>query len=668
MKSKASLLSGLMLLIPLQLAGGLWAPASAAQRSNLRIGFGASVSVSPSTVTLTGGQSQAFSATVSGSRGQAVTWSLSPAVGTISTSGVYAAPATVTAAQSVTVIATTATRPSSSGSGTVKLTPPAASQGTITLSPTSFNFGTIDVGTTAAETFTVSNTGTAAVTFSSATISGAGFNASGISQGTVINPSSSTTENVTFTPASTVSVTGTLSFASNATNSSLSAGLTGAGTQPATYYLAPASAGGSDSNNGTSAATPWLTPNHKVNCGDVIIAAASTAYSDDNFQTWGAVTCSGNNVAWLKCATFDACKISATDGSGMVIGSSYWGVQGWEVTTSTAPYAACFEAQPPSSTNIHHIIFANDIANGCQAGGFQAVDNGSSSSVDYVAFVGDIAYNTTQNGSECYSGFNIYQPSQSDSLAGTHIYIAGNYSWANVDPNPCAGGKPTDGEGIILDTINDSQGGPTPAYAAQIAVEQNIVFYNGGRGITVFQNTSAPIYVQYNTSFGNNTDTTQGNTFCGDIIVGNASSAQILYNIFRTNAATGCGTATQDVMYVFSSTSTVNLDYNFGYSQWGYNTGGSGNASAFAFGSHNVFGTDPKFANPVKPAAPSCSSFASVPACMATVIADYTPANASAGAYGYQPITTAAVVDPLFPQWLCNVNLPSGLVNMACSQ
>src|ERR1700719_2855781 len=60
-----------------------------------------------------------------------------------------------------------------------------------------------------------------------------------------------------------------------------------------TYFLAPVSGGGSDSNNGTSASTPWLSPNHAVNCGDVIIAAASTSYSSANFVDgkWGTVTC-----------------------------------------------------------------------------------------------------------------------------------------------------------------------------------------------------------------------------------------------------------------------------------------------------------------------------------------------------------------------------------------
>src|SRR5579864_7747845 len=81
-----------------------------------------------------------------------------------------------------------------------------------------------------------------------------------------------------------------------------------------TYYLATATAGGSDSNSGTSESAPWLTPNHAINCGDVILAAAG-AYSAANFSygKWGTVTCTGgNNVAWLKCAAFDACKFTAS--------------------------------------------------------------------------------------------------------------------------------------------------------------------------------------------------------------------------------------------------------------------------------------------------------------------------------------------------------------------
>jgi hypothetical protein len=84
-----------------------------------------------------------------------------------------------------------------------------------------------------------------------------------------------------------------------------------------TYYLAPY---GSDSNSGTSASSPWVSPNHSLNCGDTIVAAASTNYSATNFYTgkWGTVNCpAGNSVAWLTCEKFDACKIDTTANAGM---------------------------------------------------------------------------------------------------------------------------------------------------------------------------------------------------------------------------------------------------------------------------------------------------------------------------------------------------------------
>src|SRR5712672_1048294 len=106
------------------------------------------------------------------------------------------------------------------------------------------------------------------------------------------------------------------------------------GVQAKVYYLSPA---GSDSNSGQSASVPWLSPKHPLNCGDVIVAASSTDYSAANFGTgkWGTVICSSaDNVAWLKCATFDTCKIRGTTTPGMWVDQSFWGVQGWEVTTS----------------------------------------------------------------------------------------------------------------------------------------------------------------------------------------------------------------------------------------------------------------------------------------------------------------------------------------------
>jgi hypothetical protein len=201
---------------------------------------------------------------------------------------------------------------------------------------------------------------------------------------------------------------------------------------------------GSDANPG-SLASPWLTPNHAMACGQVITAVSGT-YSASNFQSgnWGTVTCPGaNDVAWLKCQTFDTCKITSTSSDGMWVSKSFWGVQGWEVSVTGGTNGACFHAGPTGGSTIHHIIFANDVANGCKGGGFNSYDASTSASVDYITYIGNVAYSAASGTGACYSGFNIYQPLASDTNSGTHMYVAGNFSYNNVDGSPCSGGLTT---------------------------------------------------------------------------------------------------------------------------------------------------------------------------------------------------------------------------------
>ena len=72
--------------------------------------------------------------------------------------------------------------------------------------------------------------------------------------------------------------------------------LAGPSSGAATYYLAPT---GSDQNSGTSTGSPWLSPLHAVNCGDVILAAAGS-YSAANFASgnWGVVTWGAEPDLW----------------------------------------------------------------------------------------------------------------------------------------------------------------------------------------------------------------------------------------------------------------------------------------------------------------------------------------------------------------------------------
>ena len=141
-------------------------------------------------------------------------------------------------------------------------------------------------------------------------------------------------------------------------------------------------------------------------------------------------------------------------------------------------------------------------------------------------------------------------------------------------------------------------------------------------------------------------------------------STQVYFNLVQTQATTGCRGTGIYSFGVTNSDSSDAVDNNFSYSAVGDNTAGGG--SGFTFGPNNLSGSSPSFVNPIEPSAPSCGNSSSVPNCMATLIAGFTPTTAAAKSYGYQTPTSKSTYDPLFPQWLCNVNLPSGLVTMGC--
>lgn len=445
----------------------------------------------------------------------------------------------------------------------------------------------------------------------------------------------------------------------------------------ATFYLAPAAMGGRDSNSGLSTGAPWLSPNHSLQCGDVILAAPSASYDSANFISghWGKVYCPNEkNVAWLKCARFDACKIISNSGpAGMLVDQSYWGVQGWEVTTTAgAVWGGCFLAVPNDRQpqGLHHIIFANNVANGCQASGFASSNRRERASVDYLAIVGNVAYNAAQSNTECYSGISINEPIQSDSAPGTHIYVAGNFSYGNYDPDPCAGGAPFDGEGLIFDTFDGSVSRMSSPYGAQALAENNILIGNGGRGLQVGYNNSgrppfATIYLRHNTMWGNNRDGHQNVKGCGELNLNRTTSTIARYNLVETSSATGCGNNPIYAISVTQSDSTVQVEQNIAFSPSGTSLKSWRNG-AFSYGSTNIVKVDPAFVNPVVPGPPNCGTSSSVPDCMAPMIADFTPKAAQAIGFGYQVPNSAPTYDPLFPQWLCNVNLPRGLVKMGC--
>jgi len=150
------------------------------------------------------------------------------------------APATLTPNQSITVSLSFAPKAAGSAQGTLSVLSNAANSsmdialtGTgvaassqLQASSTNVNFGSLTVGNSAVQTVTLTDSGTASVAISSVSASGSGFTVSGGSNVT-LTPNGSVTVSVTFKPAAAGNATGSLTVASNATNASLTVGLSG---------------------------------------------------------------------------------------------------------------------------------------------------------------------------------------------------------------------------------------------------------------------------------------------------------------------------------------------------------------------------------------------------------------------------------------------------------
>jgi hypothetical protein len=107
----------------------------------------------------------------------------------------------------------------------------------LSASASSLSFGNVNLSSSKPLSVTITSTGDSTVTVSNVTISGAGFNASGVSSGLILTPSQTATLTATFSPSASGNLTGSVSIASNATNSPDSISLSGIGVAPVAHSV-----------------------------------------------------------------------------------------------------------------------------------------------------------------------------------------------------------------------------------------------------------------------------------------------------------------------------------------------------------------------------------------------------------------------------------------------
>jgi len=241
-----------------------------------------SITAQPASETIAAGQTATFTVTAVGSAPLSYQWSQNGAAISGATSASYTTPAETSSANApqfrVAVSNSFGTVTSSAATLTVR----AAAPGTLSSSASALTFGNVNVGGSSMLSVTFTNAGSSDVTLSNVSINGAGFNGSGISSGQTLTPGQAATLSVTFAPAASGSVSGaSVTLTSNASDSSLTVALTGAGVTTAASSVtlswrdSASNLAGYDVYRSSSSAGPFTTP---LNSSPV----TTTQYVDSN--------------------------------------------------------------------------------------------------------------------------------------------------------------------------------------------------------------------------------------------------------------------------------------------------------------------------------------------------------------------------------------------------
>jgi len=197
------------------------------------------------------------------------------------TSGLISGTPTAAGTSTVTLSAT-----NSGGTGSASLTltinPAPAAPGQLTSNPASLAFGSAQVGSSLTLTDSLTNTGGSSVTISQATATGTGFSISGLTVPLTLNPGASVTFSAVFAPQSAVSVSGGITVASNASNSTLTVSLTGTGTAPGQLTIAPTALSFGNTTVGTS-----VSQSSSLSAAGASVTVSSASLSSAEFSLTG---------------------------------------------------------------------------------------------------------------------------------------------------------------------------------------------------------------------------------------------------------------------------------------------------------------------------------------------------------------------------------------------
>lgn len=291
----------------------------------------------------------------------------------------------------------------------------------------------------------------------------------------------------------------------------------------ATYYV---SGTGSDAHDGLSETTAFATIQTAENLtlpGDTVYIMNGT-YTTCNGCDLVDITRSGTPDAWITYTAYPGHKPLLSLGTGWNTinvhgGAAYIVISGLTIEGNLAnvtqaycttdsqlptPDPACngngitVDGRQDGANKPHHILIENNEVYNTLGGGIGTAE------ADYITVQDNYVHETAWYSRYGSSGISLWESWNYDNGPMPHSIVQRNRLFNNRSVIPYQNtGKPTDGEGIIIDTSRNNQSGSDPIgpYEGGFLVQNNLSVNNGGAGIECFQSDN--ITFLNNTMYGN---------------------------------------------------------------------------------------------------------------------------------------------------------------------
>ena len=281
-----------------------------------------------------------------------------------------------------------------------------------------------------------------------------------------------------------------------------------------TLHVAPLGSNARSRAQARNRATPWKTIQHAINAsapGDTIILLAGVYNERVRIRKSGRP---GREIV-LRSERKEGARLF---GDVFTQDQSYIEINGLDITNA----GLTGQTKGINFARCHHVTVRNCRVRDCRGGGI-GFDQSDWILCEWNIVHGNAFYDRNQ-----HSGISVYQPQYRGSDSRRFgIIIRNNTSFnnRNLIDNPRFG-RPTDGNGIVVDDFfNQQSGGNGRRYNRLTVIENNLCFNNGGQGIHCY--LSQNIRIRNNTC-QNNLDSFD---FGGEVTVSESERVYVYNNI-----------------------------------------------------------------------------------------------------------------------------------------